>query len=39
MTHIMEALGKAKVYIENGKIIKIEEPKLKYCPLFNKKKI
>ena len=38
MTHIMEALGKAKVYIENGKIIKIEEPKLKYCPLFNKKK-
>ena len=38
MTHIMEALGKAKVYIQNGKIIKIEEPKLKYCPLFNKKK-
>ena len=38
MTHIMEALGKAKVYIENGKIKKIEEPKLKYCPLFNKKK-
>ena len=34
----MEALGKAKVYIQNGKIIKIEEPKLKYCPLFNKKK-
>lgn len=34
----MEALGKAKVYIENGKIKKIEEPKLKYCPLFNKKK-
>ena len=31
----MEVLGKAKVYIENEKIIKIEEPKLKHCPLFN----
>lgn len=38
MTHIMELLGKAKVYIENEKIIKIEDPNLKYCPLFNKLK-
>ncbi len=34
--HIMETLGKSKVYIENGKVIRVEEPIVEYCPLFNK---
>ncbi|AIJ05377.1 methanogenesis marker protein 8 [Methanocaldococcus bathoardescens] len=34
--HVMEALGKAKVIIENGKIVEVTEPKIKYCPLFAK---
>lgn len=36
MTHIMEVLGKTKVYIENEQIIKIGESYLEYCPLFKK---
>jgi len=34
--HVMEALGKARVVIENGKVVEIGEPKVKYCPLFKK---
>jgi putative methanogenesis marker protein 8 len=34
--HIMEALGKAKVVVKNGKVVEIGEPKIKYCPLFDK---
>ncbi|ACV24423.1 methanogenesis marker 8 protein [Methanocaldococcus fervens] len=34
--HIMEALGKAKVVVENGKVVEVTEPKIKYCPLFAK---
>lgn len=33
--HIIECLGKSKVTIENGKVIDVKEPKIKYCPLFN----
>jgi len=36
--HIMEALGMAKVVIEDGKVIDVSEPKLDYCPLFFKKR-
>jgi putative methanogenesis marker protein 8 len=32
----MEALGMARVVIEDGKIVEIGEPKVKYCPLFKK---
>ena len=34
--HIVEAMGKAKITIRDGKIIEIEEPKIEYCPLFHK---
>jgi len=32
----MEALGKAKVVIREGKVVKVEEPLIDYCPLFHK---
>jgi putative methanogenesis marker protein 8 len=32
----MEALGKARVVIENGKVVEIGEPTVRYCPLFKK---
>jgi len=32
----MEALGKSRVVIEDGKVVEIGEPKVKYCPLFKK---
>jgi len=34
--HVMEALGKAKVVIKDGKVVKVEEPLIDYCPLFHK---
>jgi len=34
--HVMEALGKSRVVIENGKVVEIGEPAVKYCPLFKK---
>jgi putative methanogenesis marker protein 8 len=34
--HVMEALGKAKVVIKDGKVVEVGEPKIKYCPLFHK---
>ena len=34
--HVMEVLGLAVVTVENGKIVSIEPPKLRFCPLFNK---
>ena len=34
--HVMEALGKARVVVENGRVVEITEPKIKYCPLFAK---
>jgi len=32
----MEALGKAKVVIKNGKVVEVGEPLIDYCPLFHK---
>ncbi len=32
----MEALGKSRVVIEDGKVIEVSEPVVKYCPLFKK---
>ncbi|MCL2607999.1 MAG: DUF2099 family protein [Methanomassiliicoccaceae archaeon] len=34
--HVIEALGKSRVVIENGKVVEIGEPLVKYCPLFKK---
>jgi putative methanogenesis marker protein 8 len=34
--HVMEALGKAKVVIKDGKVVEVGEPMIKYCPLFHK---
>lgn len=34
--HIIEALGKTRVVIKNGKVVEIGEPKVCYCPLFEK---
>ena len=34
--HIIEAMGKAVVKIQNGKVIEIGDPKIEYCPLFHK---
>lgn len=34
--HVMEALGRSKITIEDGKVTNVEEPKVKYCPLFKK---
>ncbi|MBE6486398.1 MAG: DUF2099 family protein [Methanosphaera stadtmanae] len=34
--HVIEALGKTRVTIENGKITSIGEPEIDYCPIFGK---
>lgn len=34
--HVIEALGKAEVVIENGEITSIGEPQVKYCSIFDK---
>jgi putative methanogenesis marker protein 8 len=34
--HVIEALGKSKIVIKDGKVVKVEEPQINYCPLFHK---
>ena len=34
--HIIEAMGRAKITIKDGKVIDVEDPKIEYCPLFHK---
>ena len=34
--HVIEALGKARVVIRNGKVAEVGEPKIGYCPIFDK---
>ncbi len=34
--HVIEALGKTRVVIKNGKVIEVGEPKIDYCPIFDK---
>jgi len=34
--HVIEALGKARIVIEDGRIIEIGSPMISYCPLFHK---
>ena len=33
--HIIEALGKSRITIENGKVVDVTEPEIEYCPLFD----
>lgn len=35
MKHIIECLGKSEVTIEDGKVTKVTEPEIEYCPLFD----
>lgn len=34
--HVIEALGKARVVVKNGKVVEVGEPEINYCPLFDK---
>jgi putative methanogenesis marker protein 8 len=34
--HVIEALGKTRVVIEDGKVVEVGRPEVKYCPLFAK---
>lgn len=34
--HIIEALGKTRVRIRNGKVVEVGKPKIDYCPIFDK---
>jgi putative methanogenesis marker protein 8 len=36
MTHTMEMLGKTKVIVKDENVVEVGEPKIKYCPLFDK---
>jgi putative methanogenesis marker protein 8 len=32
--HVIEAMGKTRIVIEDGKVVEVGEPKVRYCPLF-----
>jgi putative methanogenesis marker protein 8 len=34
--HVVEALGKARIKIKNGKVVEVGEPQIEYCPIFDK---
>ena len=34
--HVIEAMGKTKVVIEDGKVVSVGKPAVIYCPLFMK---
>jgi len=34
--HVIEALGKTRVKIKDGKVVEVGEPKIEYCPIFDK---
>ncbi len=34
--HIIEAMGKAKIVVKDGKVVEVGEPQIEYCPLFHK---
>jgi putative methanogenesis marker protein 8 len=34
--HVIEAMGMTKVVIEEGRVVEVGEPKIKYCPIFHK---
>jgi hypothetical protein len=34
--HVIEALGKTRIKIKDGKVVEVGEPKIDYCPIFDK---
>jgi putative methanogenesis marker protein 8 len=34
--HIIEALGKSRIKVKNGKVMEVGEPEIEYCPIFDK---
>ena len=34
--HVIEALGRARITVQDGKVVDVGEPKIEYCPLFHK---
>src|SRR5512138_3094600 len=36
--HVIEALGKTRVVIRDGKVAEVGEPQIGYCPIFDKNK-
>jgi putative methanogenesis marker protein 8 len=34
--HVIEALGKARIVIKDGKVVEVGQPEVEYCPLFAK---
>jgi putative methanogenesis marker protein 8 len=34
--HLIEALGKTRILVRNGKVVEVGESKINYCPLFDK---
>ncbi|WNY28401.1 hypothetical protein MmiEs2_05860 [Methanimicrococcus stummii] len=36
MRHVMEMVGNARVVVENGKVVEVSEPEIKWCSLFEK---
>ncbi|MBQ9025522.1 MAG: DUF2099 family protein [Methanobrevibacter sp.] len=34
--HVIEALGKTEVVIENGEVVSVGDPLVEYCPIFDK---
>lgn len=34
--HILDAMGKSKIVVKNGQVVKVGKPKISYCPLFEK---
>ncbi|MDV0445578.1 hypothetical protein MmiAt1_11630 [Methanimicrococcus sp. At1] len=36
MHHVMEMVGNARVVVENGKVVEVSEPEIKWCSLFEK---
>jgi len=34
--HVISALGRTRVVIENGKVVEVGEPEVEFCPLFYK---
>jgi len=34
--HVLETLGKTRVVVEDGKVVEVGKPLLKYCPLWDK---
>ena len=36
--HVMECLGRSHVVIEDGKVLEVGEPEVRYCPMFKRMK-